>query len=403
MKLELGLRGQIAVVVLTAQGLATGKRISQSLREYEVSLEGIELWVHQKALTSKRVQPLQSSQLLQSQPSLPIESQEYRPFERLAEILPDLWKKSDLLIFVMATGIVVRQIAPFLQSKDRDPAVLVLDEKGQFVISLLSGHLGGANAWAEALAEQLKAQPVITTATDVQGLIAPDEYARRLGWTVKPISGLKYVNRDLLDTGCLKVWSEVNLSPEHPLMKDEHYCFVSEAEKEEAQVWVTPLHNTASESSQEGSKGKEILDINNHKNLPWITLVPKALSIGVGSRRGISKEKVLEAIREALLKIRASEQSAFGIFSIDIKQEEAGIIEAAQEIGVPFQTFSASEIQHVVVQRELSHSEFVKEKIGVDGVCEAASLLGTKQGELILPKQKQNGVTVAISMEKYLL
>lgn len=406
MKLELGLKGQISVVVLTAQGLATGKRIRQSLREYEVSLEGIELWVHQKALTSKHVQPLQplqSSQLSQSQPSLPIESQEYRPFERLAEILPDLWKKSDLLIFVMATGIVVRQIAPFLQSKDRDPAVLVLDEKGQFVISLLSGHLGGANAWAQALAEQLKAQPVITTATDVQGLIAPDEYARRLGWTVKPISGLKYVNRDLLDTGCLKVWSEVNLSPEHPLMKDEHYCFVSEAEKEVAQVWVTPFHNTASESSQEDSKGKEILDINNHKNLPWITLVPKALSIGVGSRRGISKEKVLEAIREALLKIRASEQSAFGIFSIDIKQEEAGIIEAAQEIGVPFQTFSASEIQRVVVQRELSHSEFVKEKIGVDGVCEAASLLGTKQGELILPKQKQNGVTVAISMEKYLL
>lgn len=395
------LKGQITVMVLTEQGLATGQRIRQGLREYDVSSENIEFWVHQKALTSKHAQLSQPSQFHKS--LQPLEGEEYHAFERLAEILPELWKKSDLLIFVMATGIVVRQIAPFIQSKERDPAVLVLDELGQFVISLLSGHLGGANAWAEALAAQLKAQPVITTATDVQGLIAPDEYTRRLGWTVKPVSGLKYVNRYLLDTGCLKVWSEVSLPPEHPLKKDEHYLFVSEAEKEEAQVWVTSSDNTSLESSQKGLNGDETLDVSTHEKLPWITLVPKVLSIGVGSRRGIRKEKVLEAIREALLKLGASEQSVYGIFSIDIKQGEAGIIEAAQEIGVPFQTFSASEIQRVVVQRELSYSEFVKEKIGVDGVCEAASLLGTKQGELILPKQKQNGVTVAISMEKFLL
>ncbi|HVJ48296.1 cobalt-precorrin 5A hydrolase [Desulfitobacterium sp.] len=389
MKPEARLRGQSAVIVLTDQGLATGERILRSLREGQCSFqieesepslvsqtERSELWVHRKCHVSESGE------------------EEYHTFERLAGILPDLWTTSSLLIFVMATGIVVRQISPFLQSKDRDPAVLVLDEKGQFVISLLSGHLGGANAWASEIAYRINAQPVITTATDVQGLIAPDEYARRLGWMVEPVEGLKNVNRCLLDTGRLKVWSEVSLSPEHPLRKDEHYIFVSEDEKEDAPVWVTPFLISSTSAAKTVNKEK--------MNLPWITLVPRILSIGIGSRRGISKELILEAIQEALTEIGASEKSIFGMFSIDIKQQEVGMIEAARELGVPFRTFAATEIQSIVEQQELSRSEYVKDKIGVDGVCEAASLLGTRQGKLILPKQKRKGVTVAISMERFL-
>lgn len=391
MKLEERYRDRSAVIVLTDQGLATGERILKGLREYQGSLHkeesehplvsrmGVsELWVHRKCHVSEN------------------DGKEHHTFERLVEILPDLWTKFSLLIFVMATGIVVRQIASFLQSKDQDPAVLVLDEKGQFVISLLSGHLGGANAWAREIADRINAQPVITTATDVQGLIAPDEYARRLGWMVEPVGGLKDVNRWLLDQESLKVWSEVLLSPEHPLRKDKHYVFLDKDDKEDAQIWVTPFL-VSSTSAAENSNAKE-----EKRNSPWITLVPRTLSVGVGSRRGISKECVLEAVQEALAKIGASEQSISGMFSIDIKQQETGIIEAAQELGVPFRTFAATEIQSNVDKHELCRSEYVKEKIGVDGVCEAASLLGTRQGELILPKQKRNGVTVAISMERFL-
>lgn len=381
-----------AVIVLTDQGLVTGKRILDTFQEHKVSSSAItepafpfdtpmeepELWIHKKCAVSQIIG----------------EKYIYHTYERLTEILPDLWEEAFLLIFVMATGIVVRQIAPLIQRKDCDPAVLVLDEKGQFVISLLSGHLGGANAWTHELADRLGAQPVITTATDVRGLIAPDEYARRLGWSVKPISGLKSVNRYLLDIGQLKVWSEVHLSPEHPLMKDKHYCFVKAEEKETAQIWITPFQRPF-RSEEKNSKGQEY-------NLPWLVLVPRTFCIGVGSRRGISKENVLEAIQASLTKMKATDQSILGIFSIDIKQNETGIIEAAQELGVPFRSFTANEIQNVVNLKGLSRSEFVKEKIGVDGVCEAASLLGTKQGEIILPKQIQNGVTVAISMERSL-
>lgn len=380
-----------AIIVLTDQGLVTGKRILETFQERKA--RGItitesaflfdnpvepELWIHKKCDVSQMIR----------------EKYNCHNFERLSEILPDLWREAFLLIFVMAAGIVVRQIASLIQRKDCDPAVLVLDEKGQFVISLLSGHLGGANAWTQELADRLGAQPVITTATDVHGLIAPDEYARRLVWTVEPLSGVKSVNRYLLDKGQLKIWSEIHLSPEHPLKKDKHYYFVSAEEKETAQIWVTPFSRPL--------RGKEKIPNEKEEKLPWLILVPRALCIGVGSRRGISKEKVLEAIQASLTKIKATDQSILGIFSIDIKQNEAGIVEAAQELGVPFQSFTASEIQNAVNRQELSRSEFVKEKIGVDGVCEAASLLGTKQGELILPKQIRNGVTVAISMERSL-
>lgn len=379
MKLEEGLKGRMAVIVLTDQGLLLGRKIINGFREREMGLT-MELWVSESAN--------------------PKATGECHTFKQLAAILPQLWKRSALLIFVMAAGIVVRQVAPLIQSKDRDPAVLVLDQKGRFVIPLLSGHLGGANAWAKEVADQLKAQPVITTATDVEGLTAPDEYARRLGWIVKPISGLKRVNRYLLVNGCLKVYSEVTLFPDHPLKKDEHYIFIGEDEKKEAQIWVTPFNRIPGKPAQESrSIGSSP---GSPSDLPCIILVPRILSIGVGSRRGISKEKVLEAVDTSLLSIGASRQSVSGIFSIDLKQHESGMIEAARELGVPFQTFSAAEIQTLADKRELSRSEFVKEKIGVDGVCEAASLLGTKHGELILPKQKQSGVTVAISMERFL-
>lgn len=381
-----------AVIVLTDQGLVTGKRILDTFREHKVSSSAIaepaflfdtqveepELWIHKKCDASQMNR----------------EKYIYHTYEHLIEILPDLWREAYLLIFIMATGIVVRQIASLIQRKDCDPAVLVLDEKGQFVISLLSGHLGGANAWTYELADRLGAQPVITTASDVRGIIAPDEYARRLGWSVEPISGLKSVNRYLLDNGQLKVWSEVHLAPEHPLRKDEHYCFVRAEEKETAQIWITPYQRPFG-SKEKIPKGKEY-------KLPWLTLVPRTLCVGVGSRRGISKEDVLEAIKASLTKIKATDQSILGIFSIDIKQNEMGIVEAAKELGVPLRSFTANEIQNVVNLKGLSRSEFVKEKIGVDGVCEAASLLGTKQGKIILPKQIQNGVTVAISMERSL-
>lgn len=304
-------------------------------------------------------------------------------FSHLQEIVPALWREVSVLVFVMASGIVVRQIASLLAGKDRDPAVLVLDEAGKFVIPLLSGHLGGANAWAGQIARQIGAIPVITTATDVRGMVAPDEYARRWGWKVEPVSHLPEVNSLLLRQNYLNVWTRQPLASGHPWLKDSHYRFLGEGEKERANVLV--------DAFPQPDIGKASL-----------YLIPPVLSVGVGCRRGVEKEIILERIQEAIGLLGASPHAISGLCSIDLKADEAGLIEAAKYLKVPFRTFAAAELQAVNLENQLEPSNFVSEKIGVDGVCEAASLLGTRKGRLILPKTKGRGVTVAISIESFM-
>lgn len=387
-----------AIVVLTGQGLNTAHKIIEKWSHEEPP----ELWLNQRLKDlhiDKIVRPTSTQHHVNGAeepspcfeaPYLGVEKYSMTPycFEHLKEVVPRIWRRCSLLIFIMATGIVVRQIAPYLQGKDRDPAVLVLDEKGEFVISLLSGHLGGANAWAKTVAQWLNAQPVVTTATDVQGLIAPDEYARMSGWSVEPVEGLRQVNRVLLEQGCLKVWTDC-LPKGHPLRQDAHYSFVRDDDRDQAHIWIT-AQTVQSEKSKI------------HGNSIPLLLIPRIFSVGVGCRRGASREQIIEAITQSLEKLGISPRSVQGLFSIELKSDEVGIIETAQTLGVSFKTFSTQQIQEMNKKQGLIPSEFVKEKIGVDGVCEAASLLGTKQGELVLPKQKLHGVTVAISKERFL-
>lgn len=384
-----------AILVLTDQGLRTAKRIIGSWPDEHPP----ELWVHKKCQGETRSQGEGFKEKLK-----------LKCFDELKAIVPTLWTDCSLLIFIMASGIVVRHIASLLERKDRDPAVLVLDEKGTFVIPLISGHLGGANAWAREIAQKINAQAVITTATDVNGLIAPDEYARRLGWCIEPLKRLHAVNRFLLDNGYLNIWSDYELPAEHPLRRDPHYRFVDETEKERAHIWLSLPKNSIANGLQRFSFTSghrtvtpdlvdEFSEVQKETESP-LFLIPRVFSIGVGCRKGISTERVLDAIQKALNQIGITRKSVQGIYSIDLKANEQGIQEAAQYLGIPFRTFPAEKVQTMVEERGLSRSRYVREKIGVDGVCEATSLLGTKQGELVLPKQKMNGVTIAISQEK---
>lgn len=360
---------KIALVSLTDRGMDTLRRIGESLP----STINPEFYIHEKALGSNKDYGKGPEQL----------QQQLHVFQRLRDIVPRLWQECSVLIFVMATGIVVRQIASLIEGKDRDPAVLVLDEEGKFIIPLLSGHLGGANAWANQISDQMGALPVITTATDVRGLVAPDEYARRYGWKVEPIDHLPAVNRLFLDQGYLNIWTSYPFKPDETLINDEHYNFLSDNEQEKANVIISPFLGLTIEDD-------------------LIYLVPPILSVGVGCRRGISTEAVLEGITSAVEQIGASLKAVSGIYSIDLKSNEVGLIEAAKYLRVPFQTFPADDLQAVNEKEQLIRSNFVSEKIGVDGVCEAASLLGTQKGRLILPKFKGRGVTVAISVENSL-
>lgn len=351
---------KIAVLVLTAQGVKTAERIAAVLTRSTANnlIPVVEIFSHNHCET------------------------EYHSFSRLQDLMPQLWSKYPVLIFVMATGIVVRQVSPMLKRKDLDPAVLVIDEHAQFVIPLVSGHLGGANAWARHLSPMLGATAVITTATDGQGLIAPDEYARRLGWAITPLKKLPRLNRLLLERKYLRVWTEHILAPDHLLAADESYLFVQERDQAELIISAFPSHEDSLEDK--------------------VFLIPRLLSLGIGCRQGIPVQTVREGIAQALAEIKAPASALKGIYSIDLKAQESGLIQAALELGIPFGTFSQDKIQDANDQYGLSKSEFVKRKIGVDGVCEPASLLGTRDGTLILPKLKLNGVSLAISQEKFI-
>lgn len=353
------LKDKIALLTLTDRGLETARRIEECLPQSAAA----EFYVHVNALGCGR------------------ERTGVHIFQRLRDVVPGLWPEYEALIFIMAAGIVVRQIAFLLEGKDRDPAVLVLDEEGKFVIPLLSGHLGGANDWARRISACCGAVPVITTATDGRNILAPDQYARLYGWKIEPLRRLPALNRLLLDQHTLNVWTEYQLSEEYAaLRQDPHYHFLAPEEKEKAHILISAFP-----------------DLNSKEDV--VCLIPPVLSVGVGCRRGVSKEAIMEQIQEGLKQIGASAKALAGIYSIERKAAEAGLQEAAKALGVLLKTFTADELQVVSAEEGLSASDFVREKIGVEGVCEAASLLGIqRKGRLILSKSKGRGVTVAVSL-----
>lgn len=261
-----------------------------------------------------------------------------RDFDKLRDAVDDNFNKFDALIFISATGIAVRMIAPHVVSKLTDPAVIVIDELGQHVISLLSGHVGGANDLAIKIADIIDAEPIITTATDVNKKFAVDSVASKLGLMPEPKDAIKIINRAILNN--------------------------------------EPVYVTA---------GNTILN-----------LTPLKLIVGIGCKRGISEELIKTAVVEACNKINQPIDRIDLIASVDIKRDETGLIEFAASINKPLKFFDVDTLKHTIEQYNLSESEFVKRTIGVGNVCEAAALSCVKTGKFALTKTKFDGVTVAL-------
>ena len=274
----------------------------------------------------------------------------------------------DALIFVGAAGIAVRAIAPYAASKRSDPAVVVMDEKGQYVIPLLSGHIGGANALARRLAAGLNAVPVITTATDVNGRFSVDTWATDHGMVITSMALAKRVSAEILT-------------------RDIPFC--TDAEKPdrlaEGLVW-----------GQAGPLGicVSVRDLRPFDDT--LLLVPKALRIGLGCRRGISAEAVEAAVQKVLKDNRLRVEAVAEAASIDVKSDEAGLIDCCRGHRWPVEFLSADALN--AVPGSFTGSEFVKSTVGVDNVCERAAAMG---GRLIVNKTAVNGVTVAVAEMKW--
>ncbi len=270
------------------------------------------------------------------------------------------------LLFIGATGIAVRSIANFVDNKLIDSPVLVMDEGNNFVIPILSGHYGGANTLATTIEKKLGVTAVITTATDVNNLFAVDVFAKNNKLFISDKKLIKQVSGKILKCNTLSYSN-----------KASGLNFI------DANSQVTLAENNPDFVITDELEKENILQ-----------LKPKRLVIGIGCKKGKDfadlKEFVLGYYKEDYLR-----ENLYGISSIDVKGEELGIIRLAQYFGVDYYTFSSEELNSL--EGEFSKSEFVKEKVGVENVCEraAVALAGPSNSKLVLSKQAFNGMTLA--------
>ena len=268
----------------------------------------------------------------------------------------------DGLVFVGAVGIDVRAIAPYVQKKWKDPAVVAVDECAHFAVPLLSGHLGGANRLARAVSEVCGAQAVITTATDVNGVFAVDEWARCQELSVIDPQHIKLISGKLLAGDSVKVFCPSPIEGECP-------TGVEVAETLPADVAVSVRKEEA-----------------------VLSLAPKTVVLGVGCRKGTPKSTIESVLERFLQQNKLHIESICTVASIDLKKEEPGLIAFCNSHGWEFQTCTAEELRQT--PGEFTPSAFVSQVTGVDNVCERSSVF-VSGGRLLIKKFAADGVTMA--------
>ena len=321
-------------------------------------------------------------------------------FGKLEEAVKESFKVYDGLIFVMAAGIVVRTIAPFLESKLTDPAVVVFDEQGRHGISLLSGHVGGANELTRTLCRALVANPVITTATDVNEKLAPDVIAGRLGLRPWPKVRIKTINAGLLENRIVHWRIDRNLP---------HSAFYQQQLEKYGQLVDLCAPGQLMEIEPDKKEVLEIV-IMSEQQLPGLAelpsnilcMTPRRLIAGVGCRKGTPAAMVMMALDKACHMIGRDRSFIDVLASTIVKRHEAGIIYAGDSLVRPVKFFENEEMAQMIEKHHLEESEFVFNRIGIGNVCEAAAycVAGERGGRLALRKTVFERVTVALLWEK---
>ena len=299
--------------------------------------------------------------------------------------VPARWHNFDAFVFIGAMGICVRTIAPLVEDKHSDPAVLCLDTLGQHVIPVLSGHIGGANALAEALAQLLGAQAVITTQSDLAGLWALDTLGQRFGWHKLPstdenrvifafvgrrpvalVLGVRDEGTDYLTSTC----------PPHVTIFDEADWREACAARFEAVIFVSYRH------------------LDSPSGLPRLHYVPKVLTVGIGLAHEAQPARAIcdEIFADLRERQNLMPEAVRAFATIDLKASEP-VVRLLQAEGYPFTFYTAEQLASVVVP---TPSDTVARHVGTPSVSEAAALLGSNEGKLVIPKQKGEKWTYAV-------
>ncbi|MDR0663108.1 MAG: cobalt-precorrin 5A hydrolase [Spirochaetaceae bacterium] len=278
---------------------------------------------------------------------------------------------ADALFFIGAAGIAVRTVAPFIRSKTSDPAVIVVDELGKWVIPILGGHIGGGNDLAREAAKFLGGEAVITTATDIHGVFAVDTWAKAENLAISSMEAAKGISAALLRG------SPVCLQSDYPIEGCPPHGIVYRGGGT-ADIIVSMKRTEAADGV--------------------LRLIPRRVYAGIGCRRGAGAELIAEIFDHALLKLGLDPRCIAGAASIDLKKTEKGLSRFCERLGVSCAFFEAEELRRV--EGNFSASRFVEDVTGVDNVCERAAVLASENGELLLKKTARDGVTIALAVKE---
>ncbi len=275
----------------------------------------------------------------------------------------------EALLFVGACGIAVRAVAPWVRDKRTDPAVVAVDEGGKWAVPLLSGHVGGANALARRVAAYTGGAAAISTATDVNGVFAVDVWAQRKGLFLDGREAAKQVSSRLLEGETVGLCSTLPTCGEPPEGVVPGPNAVG--------IWIADTLDTPPFSVT-------------------VQLVPPALTLGIGCRRGSSAEQIERAVQKSLEGASLHPRAVFQVSTIDRKGDEPGLLAFCEHWGLPLVTWTPEELQET--PGNFTPSAFVRSVTGVDNVCERAAVRAG--GALVLPKRAADGVTVAVARRR---
>ena len=354
---------QVAIVALTRNGVKTGHCLLQRLPD------GL-LYAPERFV-----------------PEVPADARIIPTITSIRQTLQSAFLRHRALVCIMASGIVVREIASLLRAKHVDPAVVVMDEAGHYAISLISGHKGGANALAVQCAEILGGQAVVTTASDTQGLPSLDLLAKQYGWQMKPTRHLTAISAAMVNGQPICIYQDCGeLSwlrglEDSPFQKMDNFEKFAVSETEH-RICIT-YRETASHFDP---------------SMSVLVFHPPCLHLGIGCNRDTPAEEIASAIKDTLRRHKLSLHSIASLATIDIKADEKGILALSRGKGWPLRFYSKEDLSSV--EAIPNPSDKAMECVGVAGVAEPAAVLSAGAKDWLVEKQKYPNVTVAVALQK---
>ncbi|MDP6824508.1 MAG: precorrin-3B C(17)-methyltransferase [Dehalococcoidales bacterium] len=349
---------KIAVIAITRKGVDVGRQLGQLF-------PGGHLYLPQKFVPEPQ-------------------TNEHLFLPPVKTVVEEAFTRYRYLVLIMALGAAVRILASQVKDKRNDPGVVVVDERGTFAISLLSGHIGGANALTEMIASGIGARPVITTASDVGRIIAVDLIGREFGWELESDSHVTAVSAALVNGEPVGIYQDVgerSWQQKGSLPVSAHIYDNPEALKGfdyRAAIIITD----------------HVLSEEHHFPGPAVVYRPKSLVLGIGCNRGTRSAVIDEAVQHVFYKHGLSAKSIRSIATIDVKRDEPGLREFASKYNLPVDFFDSNRLSQAAFPS--SPSAVAMKYVGTPSVCEAAAILNGGIDILVPKETYQGAVTVAV-------